>query len=1110
MNKVQKLLLGGLMACAAVQAPAATFVGERTDFRDETIYFAMTTRFYDGDQTNNVCGWDHQAVQIANNDPDWRGDFKGLIDKLDYIKALGFTAIWITPIVQNCSGTDFHGYHAMDFSNVDLRYESRKEWGAAEDVRFQDLIDAAHAKGMKIILDIVLNHTGNFGEKHFAELFYRSQDIRNQASVSASLIPNYDKLPSNYNELDGKGQYNARFPYLKNTDGTNKDNHNYWHHVGTGWNWDYPNRWWGQIAGDCVDLNTENPAVSEYLVEQYGKFIAMGVDGFRIDTTGHISRLTFNTSFIPQFLELGEQYKSKRLNGAPFFMFGECCARFSDVTYRDQPNLSSYFYTWKSPQDLVDQWNWDPTFWDNIFVREGDDSARPGNMALCDAEPSVMRESDNVFMKNGAWHEPDYSDYSGFSIIDFPMHYNFNNAAAAVGVAKSGDKYYNDASFNVVYVDSHDYCPGPNDGTRFNGGTAQWAENLSLMFTFRGIPCIYYGSEVEFKKGMKVDAGGTDNPVKDSGRAYFGAYLEGDVTASDFGQYTASGNVAQTLDGDLSQHIIRLNQIRAAVPALRKGQYTWDGCSANDGWAFKRAYKNESFALVAINGGATFTGLPAGNYYDVVTGTAYNNIPANGSITVSAPSNQGQLRVIVKDWNKGVIGTDGKFIYKTEAVSHGGNPSFEDTGAERFYTEDDAIGTAAVTFSPAGGSFKTETQTVTVALNEAAESGWYKVGTGAMENLTGTLSKTFTIGADMNYGDRVTVTWGATGSDGQEYTGSVTYRKVDPSATITIHVKADAAPNLYIWGDNDEGQEVKPAGAWPGTTLSETKEVNGKTYYYFTVDGLDSLNFILNRNGQQTGNITGITEDVYYEYDGATTATKVDEVVTAVPVVHFSPNGGEFTDDEIEVTIRPRNHATATYCIDGGETVTLTGDTTVKIGADKDIDESIVITWTATGAATASARAAAAVTKTGSVTFTKRAKPEGMTVYFDNSIVKWNPVKIHYWGDGGETNWPGMEMSAVPGKTDIYVYTVPAGTKGVVFNNGNGAQTGNVEGAELVDGRTYTARGNGVVTAIDSVDADATDAPVEFYNMQGMRVDNPVSGFYIMRCGNVVKKVYVR
>lgn len=79
-------------------------------------------------------------------------------------------------------------------------------------------------------------------------------------------------------------------------------------------------------------------------------------------------------------------------------------------------------------------------------------------------------------------------------------------------------------------------------------------------------------------------------PVKNSGRAYFGHYLEGNVEAADFGKYSATGNVAETLNGDLSQHIIRLNQIRAAVPALRKGQYTFDDCSANGGWAFKRAY----------------------------------------------------------------------------------------------------------------------------------------------------------------------------------------------------------------------------------------------------------------------------------------------------------------------------------------------------------------------------------------------------------------------------------------------------------------------------------------------------------------------------------------
>ena len=181
MKKLRKWL-PAMLACALAgnHADAATFDSARDDFRDESIYFVMTTRFYDGDPANNVCGWDWQAVQIANNDPDWRGDFAGLIQKLDYIKALGFTAVWITPVVQNCSGTDFHGYHAMDFQNVDLRYESRTEWGSSSDVRFQDLIDAAHAKGMKIILDIVLNHTGNFGEKGLTELFYRSQNIKDQ------------------------------------------------------------------------------------------------------------------------------------------------------------------------------------------------------------------------------------------------------------------------------------------------------------------------------------------------------------------------------------------------------------------------------------------------------------------------------------------------------------------------------------------------------------------------------------------------------------------------------------------------------------------------------------------------------------------------------------------------------------------------------------------------------------------------------------------------------------------------------------------------------------------------------------------------------------------
>ena len=217
-------------------ATAATLFPSRTDFRDESIYFVMTTRFYNGDPENDTQCWDAQNYNVG--DPAWRGDFKGLIEKLDYIKALGFTAVWITPIVENASGYDYHGYHARNFSKVDQRYES-------EDVKFQDLIDAAHAKGMKIILDIVLNHTGNFGEENLCKLFTRDWEA-DQSNIDACMVPytkkDGGKLPDNYLSISGGEQYAKRLAEMKNTDGQNHDKNNYWHHYGN-FNWDDDTRW---------------------------------------------------------------------------------------------------------------------------------------------------------------------------------------------------------------------------------------------------------------------------------------------------------------------------------------------------------------------------------------------------------------------------------------------------------------------------------------------------------------------------------------------------------------------------------------------------------------------------------------------------------------------------------------------------------------------------------------------------------------------------------------------------------------------------------------------------------------------------------------------------
>ena len=694
MKKTYRLLLSALLVTSALITNAATFIGDRTDFRDETIYFAMTTRFYDGDPTNNTYCWDG----VLNvNDPEWRGDFKGLIDKLDYIKALGFTAVWITPIVENASGLDYHGYHAMDFSKIDHRYVGKSNTDADADVAFQTLIDEVHRRGMKIILDVVLQHTGNFGEARLCKMFEKdySKDLGHISCMKVVPQSEGGMLPDNYASMKPTEQYGSRLALMKNTDFQNHDIHNYWHHKAW-FDWDDPSRWWGQIAGDCVDLNTEHPGVSSYIVECYSRFIKMGVDGFRIDTAGHLPRLSFNNNFLPQFQEAAESAEAKAKRGdSPFFMFGEVCARSMEVIYRGANyNCSPCYYTWKESKDYP--WDYDPASWDNVVAiptpNEGSHdyetvsghtnwefALRQGEDDLGHSD-EILRRSDNALLNGNDYHTPDHSDFSGMSVIDFAMHWNFNSASGAFGV-HTQDYLYNDATYNVVYVDSHDYAPDSN--CRFNKDQATWAENLSLMFTFRGIPCLFYGSEVEFQKGKDIDKGAM-LPLKDTGRAYFGGYIEGNVNVMDFAEYSdATGNMASTLTYPLARHIQRLNKIRAAVPALRKGQYSTEGCSGN--LSFKRRYKDgnvDSYVLVTISGNSTFTNILNGTYVDAVTGDIKN--VANNTLTAEC-SGKGNMRVYVLN-GPGKIGDDGKYLYDDASVDQPWAPWPDETMPDDTWT----------------------------------------------------------------------------------------------------------------------------------------------------------------------------------------------------------------------------------------------------------------------------------------------------------------------------------------------------------------------------------------------------------------------------------------
>ena len=627
------------------------------DFREESIYFLMTARFYDGDSSNNRwcrSDMDGSSGNKANNDYPWRGDFKGLIEKLDYIKAMGFSAVWITPPVLNRSDFDFHGYHAWNMNKIDSRLESA---GAT----YQDLINACHEKGIKVIQDIVLNHSSRYGlEDLFVPKHYGSKSITwgNGKGIGAEYYDDFNP-DFTYNGLDaepnsGKTFYNGdlwqeakptnlwwnpdlsdwgvlnqqynyylcQWPTLKLFDP------NYFHQKWLG-NWEDETCQSGTIHEDCIDLNTENAAVQKYLIDAYTRYIEMGVDAFRIDTVKHVSRVMFNRHFIPAF---------KAAGGENFYMFGEVCTRVNEVWNHGVAPLSTPFYTWKERSEYSAD--------DSVAVHEGYEYEK--NMG-----PNNQPVSDNHAL-TGAYgndyHKPDYSQASGLNVIDFPMHWNFSNASQAYGM-RGQDYNYNDATWNVVYVDSHDY--GPNMDNRYPGDTNAWAENMTYMWTFRGIPCLYYGSEIRFKAGADADKG-PSAPLEKTGRAYYGDNIEGTVTATDFGEYTnASGAVKATLENPLPQHLRDLNKIRRAIPALQKGQYSNTGCDGS--MAFKRRYVDDevdSFVLVTIGGDATFTNLPAGTYVDVITGDS-KTIAEGGSIITSGCSGSGNARIYVNTSLKG-------------------------------------------------------------------------------------------------------------------------------------------------------------------------------------------------------------------------------------------------------------------------------------------------------------------------------------------------------------------------------------------------------------------------------------------------------------------------
>ena len=122
------------------------------DWRNEVIYQVLTDRFHDGDKSNNL------NVDVTKPGHYHGGDWQGIIDKMDYLKELGVTAIWISPVVKNLESDagfySYHGYWTQDFKAVNPHFGNI--------AKLREMVRVAHANGIKVILDIVANHIGQY------------------------------------------------------------------------------------------------------------------------------------------------------------------------------------------------------------------------------------------------------------------------------------------------------------------------------------------------------------------------------------------------------------------------------------------------------------------------------------------------------------------------------------------------------------------------------------------------------------------------------------------------------------------------------------------------------------------------------------------------------------------------------------------------------------------------------------------------------------------------------------------------------------------------------------------------------------------------------------
>ena len=638
------LLLVAPMACvdpSVGDGGGRTITSNVTDWRDEVIYQVLIDRFDDGDYANNY-NMDRRHLAKYQG-----GDWQGLLNRIPYLKELGVTTLWISPVVKNVEEdagfASYHGYWTQDFTRVNPHF--------GDLAKLQETVDILHKNGFKVILDIVTNHIGQLFYYDINEngqpddIHYggngpsdgsKNADLPGRQSRTSEWDPDYDRRGiRRFTSLGESGPAEIRWVFQPQINRTPVEppefqNPGWYHRKGRVTAWEYlklglgstvakyctsgpkdssgnfnpdlcdytrNQELYGDFPGGLKDLRTELPDVRAALIRAFKYWITVGdFDGFRIDTLKHVEH-GFWKKFCPAMRQHAAALGKKR-----FLMFGEAFTGIDQLLgdYTKDNQVDSVFYF--SQKYIID----------DVFK----------GYSTTD-ELKKLHDRRNTY----------YAQKAHAGGITAPPH------EALIG-----------------FLDNHDVerflhttqWVAPKKRLDWTHAVNALHGALSYLFTTINIPNIYYGTEQQFFGGNDP----SNREVMWRGNTTRG-FKPFDTTNPTF------------------KHIKALIKVRKDLAPLRRGTFNITFTTSQSGgqdegiFAFERSYNGET-VLVVINAakcttpgkrsvtenattGVMKTSIKAKNLRNVYPDaeTTFDVFPVqNGTVKVSVPC--GGVKILVK------------------------------------------------------------------------------------------------------------------------------------------------------------------------------------------------------------------------------------------------------------------------------------------------------------------------------------------------------------------------------------------------------------------------------------------------------------------------------